>query len=132
MRIALDFDQTYTLDPDCWFDVINTFQEAGHEVVVVTVRHPYWDAHPYIDDLYKQLLVDCIFTDGKAKKAFCEERGINIDVWIDDRPQTILGDSAWNHTHPDLKQWRIDNYAKLLADGYPEYVRDLTDYDEVA
>lgn len=132
MKIALDFDQTYTLDPDCWDDIICGFYNCGHEVCIVTVRHPYWDAHPLLDELKAVYGVNIIFTDGKAKKAFCEELGINIDVWIDDRPQTVINDSAWNHSHPDLKQWRIDNYAKLLADGYPEYVRDLTDYDEVA
>lgn len=124
MRIALDFDQTYTLDPEVWDNVIAGFHLFNHEVMIVTVRHPYWDAHPFLDVL-QDAGVRVIYTDGKAKKKYCEELGINIDVWIDDRPQTILGDSAWNHTHPDLRQWRLDNYARLIADGYPEYARDL-------
>ncbi len=130
MKIALDYDNTYTLDPDCWYNVIIEFLSSDHEVSIVTVRHEYWDAHPWLDDLKEEFEIPVIFTDGRAKKDFCLERGIEFDVWIDDRPQTITQNSTWSHESPDLRQWRIDNYAKLIADGYPEYARNIDEYTE--
>lgn len=130
MRIALDFDNTFTLDPNLWYCFIDDVLDRGGSVTIVTVRHPYWDAHPLLDELQKVGIV-VIFTDGRAKKDFCAELGLEFDVWIDDRPQTILENSTWKHSSPDLRKWREDNYKKLADEGYTDYVRDLSEYDEV-
>jgi hydroxymethylpyrimidine pyrophosphatase-like HAD family hydrolase len=128
MNIALDFDETYTLSPFFWDEFIQLTKAHGHKVVVVTIRHEYWDAHPYLDDL-KDNGLQVVFTDGRAKKPFCEELGINIDVWTDDRPDYINNNSKWKHTSKELHDWRVENYENFSKQGYHEYIRDLSKYE---
>ena len=82
MRIALDYDKTYTLDPVFWNNVIREARVRGHIVNIVTMRH----------DNKNERLVDMpvhvVYTSRKAKQKF-----FDADVWIDDTPQWILTDS---------------------------------------
>ena len=39
MNIAIDYDDTYTLDKKLWNQVINMFISAGHNVYCVTKRY---------------------------------------------------------------------------------------------
>lgn len=91
MNIAIDFDGTFDRDTGAWEAVIATLAERGHQMFIVTSRHD--------DD--KELVrqwAECsgisrgrvICTNGTAKKWFCEQRGLRIDVWIDDDPGSIL------------------------------------------
>lgn len=107
MRLALDFDATYTLDPDFWDEFIGNAEAVGHKVILATYRHEVHDAHPLID----ALTIPVYFTDGQAKKPFLEKLGIVVDVWIDDRPMTIIEDSAWGQDSPELAAWRAANAA---------------------
>lgn len=109
MRLALDFDATYTLDPYFWDRFIKFSKDNGHEVVLATYRHEVHDAHTLLDNL--KHFIPVYFTDGKAKKPFLEALGITVDVWIDDRPLTILEDSAWGVDSPELAAWREANKA---------------------
>lgn len=130
MKIALDFDNTYTLNPNLWIAFIDDVRDSGGDVYIVTVRHEYWDAHPLLDELMGRLGVMVVFTDGRAKWEFCEELGLSIDVWIDDRPQTIHNNSTWSHESPELAAWRQENYDRLKQEGHVKYVRDLSLYEE--
>jgi hypothetical protein len=129
MIIALDFDQTYTLDPPAWDAFIKEMSFWDATIHIVTVRHEYWDAHPLLDRLEDEFNLKVFFTDGRAKKEFMEGLGIKIDVWIDDRPQTITSNSSWPHESAELRAWREENYKTLTEQGFPEYARDLSKYD---
>ena len=89
MYIALDYDDTYTLDPAAWDEFILMMQEHQHEVFIVTDRSKIPNKHSkHLSDL-----VDGIYyTEGKAKKKFMGDFGINIDVWCDNNPKRILKD----------------------------------------
>lgn len=71
----------------------------GHDVRVVTHRHETLDN---VGDLGVQV----IYTDGVAKKWFCEHRGDfwTPDVWIDDKPKTILENGPL--TMDQVEEWR--------------------------
>lgn len=90
MRLSLDFDKTYTLDPPTWDRVVRVFRDAGHEVWVVTMR---FDAGSEADEVHQALAgkVDgFIFTGRKAKLPYVESIGHKIDVWMDDSPYWLL------------------------------------------
>ena len=92
MRIALDFDGTYTEDPVMWDRFISLARSMDHEVHVVTMRAKDEGA-----DVVRHLggKVDHIwFTDRKAKREFMELRGLSVQVWIDDMPDFIIGSAA--------------------------------------
>jgi hypothetical protein len=79
MKIALDYDNTFTRDPELWAHFTNMARARGHEVRIVTSRHP---GNPIpvsgIEIHY------CSF---KAK-----DQHYDADVWIDDDPKHIHHD----------------------------------------
>lgn len=76
MKIALDFDNTVTLDPDLWEEFIQLAQKRGHSVTVVTSRYP---GNPV--PVNGIPVIYCSFT---AKR-----KHFQADVWIDDDPKHI-------------------------------------------
>lgn len=93
MNIALDYDNTYTRDPQAWDVFIMMFRSRGHKVFLVTCR----DADNY--KKVKEVIValnnktdGIFFTSDKAKDLFMIQKDILIDVWIDDTPLHILED----------------------------------------
>lgn len=84
MKIALDYDGTYTADPELWDLFIKNAHRRGHTVTIVTMRHSIEKVH---------VMIDCIYTGRKAKKTYCENKNIKFDIWIDDNPEWLLVDS---------------------------------------
>lgn len=109
MRLALDYDKTYTLDKEFWQKFIESAQRCGHEVIICTIRHPELDWHPDFKELAVWYDTKTYFTDGWPKKQFMENEGVVIDVWIDDNPKTIIDGSAWTPNSPELAAWRAEN-----------------------
>jgi hypothetical protein len=90
--IALDYDGTYTADPDLWQAFIAAARTRGHRVFVVTMRHEFEAA-----DVHRQLLgrVDrIVFTARRAKRPHMEFLGHHVQVWIDDQPHWVNQDAA--------------------------------------
>jgi hypothetical protein len=85
MKIALDYDNTYTKDTQLWDHFIAKAQERGHEVRCVTMRHPETRIEPPPGYPKNPLLV--IYTSMEAKA-----RHYQADVWIDDDPKRIHQD----------------------------------------
>lgn len=105
----MDYDDTYSSDPSCFRAVIRCFQSCGHKVYIVTMRSKELDWSDEFDFLKKNYGVDTIFCDGVAKKEVTEQAGIEIDWWLDDRPEGINNGS--NFSGSDLIQWRNDQIA---------------------
>ena len=86
MNISLDYDNTYTRDPDSWNHFIYIMSAAGHRVYCVTLRTPEQG-----DEVRNSIgkLVECHFTSMQSKSKYMYARGISIDVWIDDMPSCI-------------------------------------------
>lgn len=76
MRIALDYDGTYTADPQLWDEFIRNAKARGHEVTMVTMRSAEHERIP------NPPACDIIYTGRKAKRTF-----YNADIVIDDAPQ---------------------------------------------
>ena len=80
MLIALDWDKTYTLDPELWDAFIVNAQQRGHTVKIVTMRYPH--------EILQDAPVEVLYTSRGAKA-----KTISPDVWIDDQPHWIVNDS---------------------------------------
>lgn len=85
MNIGLDYDGTITEAPELWAAFYFTAVALGHTVSVVTMRYP--------EEEVKDFPAHVVYTGRKAKKVFCDEHGINIDIWIDDNPHWLFQDS---------------------------------------
>jgi hypothetical protein len=94
MNIGLDFDDTYTRDPEAWNEFIAIFTSRGHTIYCTTFRFPEQSQQVY-DTIGRVIGYDnCYFTSYQAKRPFMQSKGIMIDVWIDDMP--ILIDKGVN------------------------------------
>jgi hypothetical protein len=82
MRIALDFDGTYTRDPLLWDAFVHAALIGGHEVVIVTMRD---ESEPL-----PRLTIPIVYTSRQGKVAHMARIGKPIDVWIDDKPQFLM------------------------------------------
>lgn len=83
MKVALDFDETITLDPLFWVAFIHMARASNHEVAIVTSRSPIgdnFDVASFADDAD----VEVIFCNGDQKAT-----RHTADVWIDDKPESI-------------------------------------------
>jgi hypothetical protein len=88
MIIALDYDDTWTRDPDAWYQAAMIMKQAGHTIYGVTLRYPREASG--MDMRYDKVCKEIIFTSREAKWYYTRNRGILIDVWIDDSPHFIL------------------------------------------
>jgi hypothetical protein len=87
MIIALDWDQTYTLDPPFWHNFVKTCVAQGHDVRIVTMRKPYME-----DDGLRKIskLIPVIYTSNAQKREYCVSIGWYPQIWIDDSPEFIV------------------------------------------
>lgn len=87
MIIAIDYDNTYTADPETFNKVITLFKEAGHDVICVTGRDDGVLGVPVRNSIGK--LIPVIFAGSTWKREAARKRGYIVDVWIDDMPSMI-------------------------------------------
>ncbi len=92
MRIAIDYDDTYTLDPMMWNDIIGMFKSwlAKDEFVCVSSRRNTRENRSEIEDAMPDMPI--YLTGYNAKQEFMDKLGKHVDVWIDDDPATINPD----------------------------------------
>jgi NAD-dependent SIR2 family protein deacetylase len=104
MKIALDYDLTYSADPEFWDAFIVLAYKWGHDLRIVTVRDDRLDRRAPLVKLEKKIRV--IYTRGVAKKWYCSHftNGFVPDIWIDDKPESILNNSS--ATPEFLVGWR--------------------------
>ena len=88
MNIALDYDGTYTAAPALWCDFMRNAHARGHQVHIVTMRH---ESEPI---QVGEQPARIHYTDRKAKLPYMAALGIDVQIWIDDRPDFILNSAA--------------------------------------
>lgn len=88
MIIAIDYDNTYSSDPECFNNVIALFKAFGHTVICVTGRSNdgIMDI-PVRESIGK--LVPVIFAGQDWKQVAAEKHGYKVNIWIDDMPMMI-------------------------------------------
>jgi hypothetical protein len=84
LKIALDFDETYTEDRLLWDYFVESCQKRNHTVTFVTYRDSRFD-NTDIEVAAEKLGIQIVFTAGKQKK-HC----FDANIWIDDSPETIV------------------------------------------
>ncbi len=87
MLIALDYDDTYTKDPELWQQFINIAHKKEHTVICAIMRHEF--EHVDMCEILKNR-VKIVFTCRKQKREFLQSLGIYPDIWIDDMPEFIV------------------------------------------
>lgn len=104
MKIALDFDETFTKDPDFWIAFIHSAQEHGHLVWIVTARDEFNDGINWQAVGLAFEPVPVLWCDGRPKSWIVKQADIKIDVWVDDHPEGVHSGSLF--TPERLLAWR--------------------------
>ena len=86
--IAFDFDQTISDHPHLFTSVMEVFEHFNWHVIVVTYRKSH--VAPEDLDFLKEKCYKVYFTGHKGKAEFMREEGIEVDIWVDDEPETIV------------------------------------------
>lgn len=82
LLIAIDYDGTYTADPEGWNVVIMMLKARGHSVICCTHRN-------YDERIERDIGCIIYYTERKAKRPFLAKLGIRPHIWIDDNPHWI-------------------------------------------
>lgn len=92
LTIALDYHGTYKTDPKLWDCIINMFWLRKNTVICVSRNHDGKEDEIY-DSIGKVIGKENVyFTHGQNKLDFMADAGIEVDIWVDDKPQHILKD----------------------------------------
>ncbi len=85
--IALDYDDTYSADPDMFLMFALAARTRGHTVHIVTMREPrdVVEEHERITSKDIQIF----YTSGEDKDPVMKGHGIDVDIWIDDNPRFV-------------------------------------------
>ena len=101
MNISIDYDDTYTKDPELWDQFISMAQSKGHQVFCITKRY-----EEIAEDIKSTMKIQTLFaTQSKLDEA--HKNGVVIDIWIDDKPQSIY---PYRLLQPKTR--RITNHVK--------------------
>ena len=85
--ISIDWDDTYTADPQLFSSMVADIKLSGHRVGVVTRRYDTQENRSEIESAESWDFV--VFAGSLNKRAAAESNGIAVDIWIDDKPATI-------------------------------------------
>ena len=92
LTIAIDYDDTFTADPELWGQFIRLAKSRGHRCVMVTARRNTEenceDLNAMLDEHDCQMVI--IFSELGSKLRATESRGIKVDIWIDDDPEKLV------------------------------------------
>ena len=85
LKIALDYDETFTKDPWLWQMFVAAAKERGHEVKIVTSRYKEMTIdNEQLEECADVMGIDIIYT-GMEQKSYHYE----ADIWLDDYPVII-------------------------------------------
>lgn len=86
LTFGLDYDQTFTADPELWRQFIAAAEIRGHIVVCVTARRvsPDFSREPRLP---ASVAIVCSGSDYKRNAA--AKAGYPVNIWIDDMPGMI-------------------------------------------
>lgn len=85
MKIAVDYDGTYSADPVLFDTFIRHAQARGHEVYCVTMRH-----NTEQEKICHIVPCEVFYTARNAKIPFMNKLGHEFNIWIDDMPHLLF------------------------------------------
>ena len=88
-KIALDFDETYTINPEMWDSIVALMLTSNCDVRFVTYRYENAPGNADINEAAGRIGIKIIFCNYFQKAQVCAIHGWSPDIWIDDMPILI-------------------------------------------
>lgn len=87
LYVALDYDDTFTVNPIAWYPALEKLKAAGFSIIGVTLRN---EEQKIEDPLYLDICDVIVYCAGHAKKDTVHKLlHHTIHIWIDDSPEYI-------------------------------------------
>lgn len=86
MIVSIDYDGTWSRDPRGFALLAQSFASRGHEVIVCTGRVT---GHKEVERECMPHVSAIVFAHPLTKRQACKKHGYQVDVWIDDKPETV-------------------------------------------
>lgn len=112
MVVAIDYDMTISRAPNEWARILMMMQTMNWDLYIVTGRLKTYNP----EELYwlKDVVKEVHFTECASKMRYMREQGIEVDIWIDDCPESITYDY-------DQRSHTIDNPCYKVDYTRPRY-----------
>lgn len=88
LTVSIDFDDTFTADPDTWTEVIRVLQRSGHVVICTSARRNDLDNRRELENSLPGGVCVLLSYD-EPKRSYAKKQGYDVDIWIDDMPEAI-------------------------------------------
>ena len=92
MTISIDFDRTFAADPALWGEFAEDAAENGNTVVMVSRRPDTSENQQIVRETLGEwagYFSQVLLVGDRMKDEAAKEAGVNVDVWVDDSPQTV-------------------------------------------
>lgn len=92
LTFGLDYDDTFTACPKLWSGFVSQARQHGHRFYLMTARR---NTIENTEEINAQLShwgcqMPIVFSSLGSKLFAAEQRGIKIDIWIDDDPKKLV------------------------------------------
>ncbi len=97
LTLSIDFDRTFSADPQLWGEFARTAVADGNTVVMVSRREDTPEDRQTVTDTlgdYADAFSQVLLVGDRLKDEAAKEAGIEVDVWVDDSPQFIRSEPA--------------------------------------
>lgn len=86
---GIDFDNTWSADPDLLALFVESLRTRGHSAVIVTGRSDVGMFGIEVQRAVESLGIPIVFAARRWKRAAALEEGFKVDIWMDDMPEYI-------------------------------------------
>lgn len=87
MLISIDYDDTFTAKPYVWQLVIDLLRDHGHTVICTSAKYESENNRREVERALPNTVV--LLTSSTPKKEYALKHGYDVEIWIDDLPQSI-------------------------------------------
>lgn len=87
-RLAIDFDETYSADPEFFREIVELAKRHGHAPCIVSCRRNTVENHRIISEVVGGDLF-IVLTDLNPKRQYMESLGYPVTWWLDDFPESV-------------------------------------------
>ena len=86
---GLDYDGTWSADPEAFRAIATMLRSRGHRVLLITAR---MSGHGDVLRECERHVDRVMFSGAHYKRALAQLHGESVDIWIDDNPEMIGSD----------------------------------------
>jgi len=115
VTLSIDYDNTWTQDPDFWAKVAELGRALGHRVIICSQRpEPPHPAGAEVIQACRDYVDAVILCSGESKRKATSLRGFAVDVWVDDFPIAVEEGMVFNNI----------NWRRLQVQGALEEMKE--------